>query len=184
MSDKEEHELGCGESFPMCLLTLRRSTATSARCSFPLAIRFSMELEPRIWFAAPQRRYLRAMTTRPCAPGKINAPPRSTSQNISPVPFRLFLNASQSLKSPDWKKKRRIVELSSLDGGEKKISQSNRMQTQCAWSALQADSAASGLKTCARDRRRFYGAILQRMESPGQHALCAIDSRDRFERCL
>jgi hypothetical protein len=50
---------------------------------------FSMELEARIWFAAPQRRYLRAMKTRPCAPGKINAPPRLTSQNISPAPFRL-----------------------------------------------------------------------------------------------
>ena len=51
---------------------------------------FSMELEARIWFAAPQRRYLRAMKTRPCAPGKINAPPRLTSQNISAAPFRLF----------------------------------------------------------------------------------------------
>src|SRR6516225_4410443 len=39
----------------------------------------SMKLEARIWFAAPQRRDLRAMKTRPSAPGKINAPPRSTS---------------------------------------------------------------------------------------------------------
>jgi hypothetical protein len=39
MSDKEEHELWCGESFPMRALNRQRSTATSARCSFPLAIR-------------------------------------------------------------------------------------------------------------------------------------------------
>ena len=39
VSDKEEHELRCGESFPMCALNPQRSTATSARCSFPLAIR-------------------------------------------------------------------------------------------------------------------------------------------------
>src|SRR6516225_10535123 len=48
----------------------------------------------------PQRRYLRAMKTRPCAPGKINAPPRLTSQDISPAPFRLFLgeaNLSRAL---------------------------------------------------------------------------------------
>src|SRR6516165_11288228 len=55
---------------------------------------FSMELEARIWFAAPQRHYLRAMKTRPCAPGKINAPPRLTSQNISLAPFRLFLGGA------------------------------------------------------------------------------------------
>ena len=41
---------------------------------------FSIELEARIWFVAPQRRDLRVMKTRPCAPGKINAPPRSTPQ--------------------------------------------------------------------------------------------------------
>jgi len=75
---------------------------------------FSMELEARIWFAAPQRRYLRAMKTRPCAPGKINAPPRVTSQNISPAPFRLSLRRDQSFKSTDWKKKkRRSIELGS-----------------------------------------------------------------------
>ena len=62
---------------------------------------FSMELEARIWFAAPQRRDLRAMKTRPCAPGKINA---LTSQNISPAPFRLSLRRGQSFKSTDWKK--------------------------------------------------------------------------------
>src|SRR6516162_1138318 len=38
MSDEEEHESRCGESFPKCALNPRRSTATSARCSFPLAI--------------------------------------------------------------------------------------------------------------------------------------------------
>ena len=53
MSDEEEHESRCGESFPMCALNPQRSTATSARCSFPLAIRVRMELEARIWFAAP-----------------------------------------------------------------------------------------------------------------------------------
>src|SRR5262245_40385945 len=75
---------------------------------------FSMELEARIWFAAPQRRYLRAMKTRPCAPGKINAPPRLTSENISPAPFQLFLTRGQSFKSTDWKKKkRRNIELGS-----------------------------------------------------------------------
>ena len=35
MSDKEEHELRCGESFPRSAPKPRRSTATSARCSFP-----------------------------------------------------------------------------------------------------------------------------------------------------
>ena len=39
MSDKEEHELWCTESFPMRALNPQRSTATSARCSFPFAIR-------------------------------------------------------------------------------------------------------------------------------------------------
>ena len=39
MSDEEEHESRCGESFPVCALNAQRSTATSARCSFPLAIR-------------------------------------------------------------------------------------------------------------------------------------------------
>ena len=39
MSDKEEHELRCGESFPRFAPKPRHSTATSARCSFPLAIR-------------------------------------------------------------------------------------------------------------------------------------------------
>jgi hypothetical protein len=38
MSDEEEHEFGCGESFPMCALNPRRSTATSAQYSLPLAI--------------------------------------------------------------------------------------------------------------------------------------------------
>src|SRR6516162_4995740 len=64
-----------------------------------------MELEARIWFAAPQRRDLREMKRRPSAPGKINAPPRLTSQNISPAPFRLFLMWGPILKSPDWKEK-------------------------------------------------------------------------------
>jgi hypothetical protein len=71
-------------------------------------------LETRIWFAAPQRRCLPAMKTRPCAPGKINAPPRLTSQNISLAPFRLSLRRGQSFESSDWKKKkRRNIELGS-----------------------------------------------------------------------
>jgi hypothetical protein len=37
--DEEEHEFRCGESFPMSALKPQRSTATSARCSFPLTIR-------------------------------------------------------------------------------------------------------------------------------------------------
>jgi hypothetical protein len=44
-----------------------------------------MELEARIWFAAPQRRYLRAMKTRPCAPGKINAPLRIPCIRVVPA---------------------------------------------------------------------------------------------------
>ena len=64
-----------------------------------------------MWFAAPQRRNLRAMKTRPCAPGKINA---LTSQNISPAPFRLSLRRGQSFKSTDWEKKKwRNIELGS-----------------------------------------------------------------------
>jgi hypothetical protein len=47
------------------------------------------------------------MKTRPGAPGKINAPPGLTSQNISPAPFRLSLRRGQSFKSTDWKKKKR-----------------------------------------------------------------------------
>jgi len=38
MSDEEEHKFRCGESFPMSAPKPQRSTATSARCSFPLAI--------------------------------------------------------------------------------------------------------------------------------------------------
>jgi hypothetical protein len=92
MSDKEEHELRRGESFPMCAPKLNPGVPLRPRRDAPslLLSGFSMELEARIWFAAPQRRDLRAMKTRPCAPGKINAPPRLTSQNISPAPFRLF----------------------------------------------------------------------------------------------
>src|SRR5215469_9457349 len=69
----------------------------------------------RIWFQAPQRRDLRATKARPCAPGKINAPPPSTSQNILTALFRLFLRRGESfiIQEPDWKKKkRRNAELS------------------------------------------------------------------------
>jgi hypothetical protein len=41
---------------------------------------FSIEFEARIWFAAPQRRDLREMKTRPCATGKITLRPRLTSK--------------------------------------------------------------------------------------------------------
>jgi hypothetical protein len=105
---------GAENRFPMCALNPQRSTATLARCSFPLAIRVQHRARGENWFAAPQRRYLRAMKTRPCAPGKINAPPRLTSQSISPAPFRLSLGRGQSFKSTDWKKKkRRNIELGS-----------------------------------------------------------------------
>ena len=90
MSDKEEHELRCGESFPRPAPKPRPPLRPRRDVPSLLLSGFSMELEARIWFAAPQRSYLRAMKTRPCAPGKIKAPPRLTSQNISPAPFRLF----------------------------------------------------------------------------------------------
>jgi hypothetical protein len=99
MLDEEEHE--SAENRSRCALST---------LSVPLRPRrdgFSIELEARIWVAAPQRHYLRAMKTRPCAPGKINAQPRLTSQNISPAPFRLFLMRGQSFKSSDRKKKKR-----------------------------------------------------------------------------
>jgi acetamidase/formamidase len=86
----------------------------SMEVQFTVQVGFSIEFEARIWFAVPQRRYLRAMKTRPRAPGKINAPPRLTSQNISPAPFRLSPRRGQSFKSTDWKKKkRRNIELGS-----------------------------------------------------------------------
>jgi hypothetical protein len=111
MSDKEEHELWCGESFPRPAPSLNPGVPLRPRRDAPslLLSGFSMEREARIWFVAPQRRYLRAMKTRPCAPGKINAPPRLTSQNISPAPFRLSLRRGQSFKSTDWKKKKREI---------------------------------------------------------------------------
>ena len=114
MSDEEEHESRCGESFPMCALNPQRSTATSARCSCPLALRLQHGARGEDLVCGSERRYLRATKTRPCAPGKINAPPRLTSQNISSAPFRLSLRRGQSFKSTDWKKKkRRNIELGS-----------------------------------------------------------------------
>ena len=114
MSDEEKHESRCGESFSMCALNLSVPLRPPRDAPSLLLSGFSMELEARIWFAAPQRRYVRAMKTRPCAPGKINVPPRLTSQNISPTPFRLSLRRGQSFKSTDWKKKkRRNIELGS-----------------------------------------------------------------------
>src|SRR6267378_5878159 len=64
-----------------------------------------------------------------------------------------------------------------LSRGEKKKYQTNRIQTQCSPRALQSDSAASGSETCARYRCGFHGAILQSMESRGEHAFCATDPR-------
>ena len=90
-------------------------------------------------FAAPQRRYLRAMKTRPCAPGKINAPPRLTSQNISSAPFRLSLRRGQSFKSTDWKKKkRRNIELGSGFG------RFLAAKIQFSYGAVQTDGDACG----------------------------------------
>jgi hypothetical protein len=63
MSDEEEHESRCGESFPRSAPKPQRSTATSARCPLPLAIRVQDGARGEIWFAAPQRRYLRAIET-------------------------------------------------------------------------------------------------------------------------
>ena len=41
-----------------------------------------------------------------CAPGKINAPPLSTSQKILPAPFGLLLRQGESFfERPDWKRK-------------------------------------------------------------------------------
>ena len=79
MSDKEEHELRCGESFPRSAPKPQRSTATSARCPLPLAIRVQDGARGEIWFAAPQRRDPREMKTRPCAPGQNQ---RSASVNL------------------------------------------------------------------------------------------------------
>jgi len=72
----------------------------------------------------------------------------------------------------------------SLDRGEKKTDQTNRIQVHHSSTALQPDSAASCSETCARDRRGFHGAILQCVESRREYALCAIDSCHRFERRL
>jgi hypothetical protein len=72
----------------------------------------------------------------------------------------------------------------SLDKGEKKKDQTNRIQVHYSATALQSDSAASDSKTCAPDRRGFHGAILQCVESRSEYALCATDSCHRFERHL
>ena len=55
MSDKEEHELRRGESFPMCAPKLNPGVPLRPRRDAPslLLSGFSMELEARIWFAAP-----------------------------------------------------------------------------------------------------------------------------------
>ena len=47
MPDEAEHQSRRGESFPTCALNPQRSTATSARCSSPLAIRVpAMRMTP------------------------------------------------------------------------------------------------------------------------------------------
>src|SRR6516164_2424776 len=48
----------------------------------------------------------------------------------------------------------------SLDKGDEKKHQTNRIQTHCSPAALQSDSAAPGAETCAGDRRGLHGAIL------------------------
>jgi len=141
MSDKEEHELRRGESFPMCAPKLNPGVPLRPRRDAPslLLSGFGMELQARIWFAAPQRGYLRAMKTRPSGPGKINAPPRLTSQNISPAPFRLSLRRGQSFKSTDWKKKkRRNIELGSGFG------RFLAAKIQFSYGAVQTDGDACG----------------------------------------
>src|SRR6516225_4032871 len=67
----------------------------------------------------------------------------------------------------------------SLDRGEKKKHQTNRIQTQRSWATLQSHSAASCSETRTRDRGGFHDAILQRMESCRQHAFRATDPRYR-----
>src|SRR5689334_21787164 len=62
----------------------------------------------------------------------------------------------------------------SLDRGGKK-DQTNRLQAHGSATALQSDSGPSRLETCARDRRGWHGAILQPVESRGQHAVCTAD---------
>jgi hypothetical protein len=106
---------GCGESFPMCALNPQRPLRPRRDAPSLLLSGFSMELEARIWFAAPQRRDLRAMKTRPSAPGKINAPPRLTSQKHFAGIIPTFPYAGPIFQEPDWKKKkRRNVELSQV----------------------------------------------------------------------
>src|SRR5262249_10493009 len=107
MNPGEENRSRCA------LLTL--SVPLRPRCDAPslLLSGFSMELEAGIWFAAPQRRDLRAMKTRPSAPDKINAPPRLTSQKHFAGTIPTFPYAGPIFQEPDWKKKkRRNVELS------------------------------------------------------------------------
>jgi hypothetical protein len=72
----------------------------------------------------------------------------------------------------------------SLDKGDEKKHQTNRIKTHCSATALQTYSAASGSETCARDWCGFNGAILQCMESRSKYALCPTDSRHRSERRL
>ena len=72
----------------------------------------------------------------------------------------------------------------SLDRGEKKKHQTNRIETQLTRATLQSDSAAFSLETCARDWRGFHGTNFQSMESRGMHALCTTDPCDRPQRCL
>src|SRR6516225_5102522 len=83
----------------MCALNPQRSNAISARSSFSLAIRVQHGARGEDLVCGSQRRYLRAMKTRPSTPGKINAPLRLTSQNISPTPFRPSLRRDQSSRA-------------------------------------------------------------------------------------
>jgi len=115
MSDEEEHESRCGESFPMCALNPQRSTTTSARCSFPLAIRVQHGArgEDLVCGSAAsllpchENETLRSRQNQLSA--SVNLP-----KHLAGAMLRLSLRRGQSFKSPDWKKKkRRNIELGS-----------------------------------------------------------------------
>ena len=71
MSDKEEHELRCGESFPRSAPKPSASHCDLGAMLLPSCYPGSAwNLEARIWFAARQRRDLRAMKRDPALQAK------------------------------------------------------------------------------------------------------------------
>src|SRR5262245_40751800 len=113
-SNHSQKESRCQTKRSMSPGAENRSRCALSTLSVPLRPRrdgFSIELEARIWFAAPQRRDLRAMKTRPSAPGKINAPPRSTSHTSRRRHSDFFLCGANLSRALIGRKKRRIVEL-------------------------------------------------------------------------